>query len=393
MSLADAPKLKKEGNALFGKGKYAEAVAKYTAAIDLWMDESDRAVLYSNRSAARLKLAGEKPRALMDAERACQLAPTYAKGHFRRGQALRALGDPVRAAEAMEKVLEIEPSDSAATVALAELRDALAKMKPMGSGGGDFERSSQSKSAGSGSIAGTFASGTVVPSHTPKSKPFEAVAPSASSEFAAARPPPPKAIASAVPKKDELIVAKDDFRKLEGTAQRFMDAEEASKKTHAAKQPPKKPKTKAEEMGFLPWSFPPDFGPDAPDWDQEKWDNWRGFGEELEPFQERQRALEARRRAEAQGGDPDKYVAEAMAEAERLGLGPPVETVAPSGSDGSAAATAGGGGARTIEEAKEALAEYVKTLPTPPHVLARERREAEAAKEQAGGDAEPEQVS
>ena len=391
MSLADAPKLKKEGNALFGKGKYAEAVAKYTAAIDLWMDESDRAVLYSNRSAARLKLAGEKPRALMDAERACQLAPTYAKGHFRRGQALRALGDPVRAVEAMEKVLEIEPSDSAATVALAELRDALAKMKPMGSGGGDFERSSQSKSAGSGSIAGTFASGTVVPSHAPKSKPFEAVAPSPAASS------PPRGRRRPRRSRRRCREGRADrgrtTSKLEGTAQRFMDAEEASKKTHAAKQPPKKPKTKAEEMGFLPWSFPPDFGPDAPDWDQEKWDNWRGFGEELEPFQERQRALEARRRAEAQGGDPDKSVAEAMAEAERLGLGPPVETVAPSGSDGSAAATAGGGGTRTIEEAKEALAEYVKTLPTPPHVLARERREAEAAKEQAGGDAEPEQVS
>ena len=56
MSLADASKLKKEGNAAFGKGKYAEAVEKYTAAIDLWMEPHDRAVLYSNRSAARLKV-------------------------------------------------------------------------------------------------------------------------------------------------------------------------------------------------------------------------------------------------------------------------------------------------------------------------------------------------
>ena len=56
MSLADAPKLKKEGNAAFGKGKYAEAVEKYTQAIDLWMEPHDRAVLYSNRSAARLKV-------------------------------------------------------------------------------------------------------------------------------------------------------------------------------------------------------------------------------------------------------------------------------------------------------------------------------------------------
>ena len=172
-----------------------------------------------------------------------------------------------------------------------------------------------------------------------------------------------------MPKKDELIVAKDDFRKLEGARAALQDAEEASKKTHAAKQPLKKPKTKAEEMGFLPWSFPPDFGPDAPDWDQEKWDNWRAASARSSSPSRSGRGRSRRgRRAEAQGGDPDKYVAEAMAEAERLGLGPPVETVAPSGSDGSAAATAGGGGTRTIEEAKEALAEYVKTLPTPPHV-------------------------
>ena len=45
------------------------------------------------RSAARLKIAGEKQKALSDAERAVQLAPDYAKAHFRRGQALRALGE------------------------------------------------------------------------------------------------------------------------------------------------------------------------------------------------------------------------------------------------------------------------------------------------------------
>ena len=89
MNRTDPVALKKAGNALFGKGKYADAVAEYTAAIDLWMEPADRAVLYCNRSAARLKLPGEKQKALSDARRACELAPDYAKGHFRRGQALR----------------------------------------------------------------------------------------------------------------------------------------------------------------------------------------------------------------------------------------------------------------------------------------------------------------
>ena len=125
MNLADAAGLKKKGNELFGRGKYAEAVEAYTQAIDLWMEPKDRAVLYSNRSAARLKIAGEKQKALSDAERAVQLAPDYAKAHFRRGQALRALGEAAKAAEAMQEVLRLEPSDQAATLALAELRGAL----------------------------------------------------------------------------------------------------------------------------------------------------------------------------------------------------------------------------------------------------------------------------
>ena len=117
MNLADAAALKKKGNDFFGRGKYADAVEAYTAAIDLWMETHDRAVLYSNRSAARLKIAGEKQKALSDAERAVQLDPKYAKAHFRKGQALRALGDAAKAVEAMEEVLKLEPSDGAATVA------------------------------------------------------------------------------------------------------------------------------------------------------------------------------------------------------------------------------------------------------------------------------------
>ena len=57
MSRADVGALKKAGNAAFARGAYAEAVEEYTAAIDLWMDEHERAVLYTNRAAARLKMA------------------------------------------------------------------------------------------------------------------------------------------------------------------------------------------------------------------------------------------------------------------------------------------------------------------------------------------------
>ena len=104
---ADAAALKKEGNDAMKRGAYKAAVEAYTAAIDLWMENSDRAVLYSNRAAARLKMPGEATKALSDAERACALHPTYAKAHFRRGQALRALKKDIPAAHAMHHVLAL----------------------------------------------------------------------------------------------------------------------------------------------------------------------------------------------------------------------------------------------------------------------------------------------
>ena len=58
-SLVDVPALKKEGNQAFKDGKWEDAAACYTAAIDNWMKPEERAVLYVNRAAARLKQAGD----------------------------------------------------------------------------------------------------------------------------------------------------------------------------------------------------------------------------------------------------------------------------------------------------------------------------------------------
>ena len=54
-SRTDVAALKREGNAAFKEGKYEHAAACYTAAIDNWMKPEERAVLYVNRAAARLK--------------------------------------------------------------------------------------------------------------------------------------------------------------------------------------------------------------------------------------------------------------------------------------------------------------------------------------------------
>ena len=104
--LTDVAALKKEGNAAFKRCDYEEAAACCTAAIDNWMSEAYRAVLYVNRATTRLKQSGDAraTQALNDAQRAAQLDPMYAKAHFRQGQALRRLRRRSEAAEAFSAV-------------------------------------------------------------------------------------------------------------------------------------------------------------------------------------------------------------------------------------------------------------------------------------------------
>ena len=186
--------------------------------------------------------------------------------------------------------------------------------------------------------------GHVVP-HKPKSKPFEAVAPSPESEFSASRPPPPKSVASAVPKSEvdeegrirrEIIVKTEDFPKLVNTAQTFLDKEDESKAKHKAKLPAPKEKTRAEKMGFLSWSFPPDFGPDAPDWDEEKWNNF-SMDKQIADYEAAQARLEAKKAEEE----------EAARQSSSTGDGGAVDV-----GDGAAGGGGGGGGEqqRPIEE-------------------------------------------
>jgi len=127
--------LKKEGNDHFKRGAWEAAAKCYTAAIDLWMEPKDRAVLYANRSAARLKQSPEPgctasmlaESALRDAERAIELEATFAKGHFRRAQALSNLRRHADAAVSLRRVLALSPGDAAAQALLQDVEGAAAK--------------------------------------------------------------------------------------------------------------------------------------------------------------------------------------------------------------------------------------------------------------------------
>lgn len=111
------------GNAALKRGDYQQAIAEYTAGIDL--DASNKA-LFSNRSAAFLALAaphGNKRRdllqnALDDADACIHLDATWAKAHFRRAAALMAHDNFEDAATAYWEALRLDPNN-------AELRKAL----------------------------------------------------------------------------------------------------------------------------------------------------------------------------------------------------------------------------------------------------------------------------
>ena len=86
------------GNGLFVKGRFIEALAAYTAGLnEPEIDAEEMSLLYCNRSAVHLKLAGEGTAsehwtlALKDCDMALKLRPKYAKAHYRRAKSLEGL--------------------------------------------------------------------------------------------------------------------------------------------------------------------------------------------------------------------------------------------------------------------------------------------------------------
>lgn len=78
----------RQSNAACQNGDFATAVALYTEALSL---DPTNYILYSNRSAARLK-QGQFLLALQDAIKAKELCPQWGKAYFRQGVSLQCLG-------------------------------------------------------------------------------------------------------------------------------------------------------------------------------------------------------------------------------------------------------------------------------------------------------------
>lgn len=78
----------RQSNEACQNGDFTTAVALYTDALAL---DPNNYILYSNRSAARIK-QGQFALALQDATKAKELCPQWAKAYFRQGVALQCLG-------------------------------------------------------------------------------------------------------------------------------------------------------------------------------------------------------------------------------------------------------------------------------------------------------------
>jgi formylglycine-generating enzyme required for sulfatase activity len=95
-----------QGNALFGAGKYPEAISAYSTAIN--MDERD-ASAYRNRGAAWNKLR-EYDKAIADFDRAVQLDPNCISAYINRGLCWKCKGECDRAIEDFSQAMRLDPN-------------------------------------------------------------------------------------------------------------------------------------------------------------------------------------------------------------------------------------------------------------------------------------------
>uniref|UniRef100_A0A3Q0R1J3 Sperm associated antigen 1 n=1 Tax=Amphilophus citrinellus TaxID=61819 RepID=A0A3Q0R1J3_AMPCI len=106
-------RLKNEGNLLFKKGQFADALEKYSQAIQGYTDSEDLCILYSNRAACYLK-DGNSQDCIQDCTKALELQPFSLKPLLRRAMAYESLERYRKAYVDYKTVLQIDISVQAA---------------------------------------------------------------------------------------------------------------------------------------------------------------------------------------------------------------------------------------------------------------------------------------
>eukprot|EP00903_Cladosiphon_okamuranus_P017863 g16439.t1 len=112
-NISAAEALKLEGNALLAESKLVQAVAKYTAAIEL----HPTAIYLSNRAFCYVKLE-QFGLAILDADLALTLDSKYVKAYYRRGSAYMALAKYKLAVKDFRKVTKMQPKSKEAAAKL-----------------------------------------------------------------------------------------------------------------------------------------------------------------------------------------------------------------------------------------------------------------------------------
>jgi tetratricopeptide (TPR) repeat protein len=138
---AEAVQLKADGNSAWASGNYLSAIESFGKAIekDTTKDSEFLKVLYSNRSAAYLKL-GHNKEALDDAEQCIKLDQKWSKGYARKGDALLAAKNATQAYNAYNTGLRMTPGDKVLVekleVAMRNMRNASESTSSSGANGG-----------------------------------------------------------------------------------------------------------------------------------------------------------------------------------------------------------------------------------------------------------------
>uniref|UniRef100_A0A914L8W6 SGTA homodimerisation domain-containing protein n=1 Tax=Meloidogyne incognita TaxID=6306 RepID=A0A914L8W6_MELIC len=122
--IAQANKLKEEGNELVKQSKFDDAILKYNDAIKLNRDP----VYFCNRAAAYCRLE-QYDLAIQDCRTALALDPNYAKAYGRMGVALSCQNRYDQAVEAYKKALEIDPSSESYKNNLSIAEEKLSKAR------------------------------------------------------------------------------------------------------------------------------------------------------------------------------------------------------------------------------------------------------------------------
>ncbi|CAF1543146.1 unnamed protein product [Rotaria sp. Silwood1] len=106
---------KEEGNDLFGRGEYDQALEKYSHALSLCPMKytHDRAIIYANRAACLMKMEKYEA-AVQSCTISIKLDPNYIKPYVRRAESYKSIDKLEEALQDYQKILELDPNNAQA---------------------------------------------------------------------------------------------------------------------------------------------------------------------------------------------------------------------------------------------------------------------------------------